>query len=96
MKYNHSKEERHSQPTLGSPVAVAMIVAVVGVLAMLLVDHGPWNRPQVQTAEVSNYKTTGEAARAVGATVTPTPPKAELEPAAPGPKPAQPANPTTP
>ena len=96
MKYGHSKEEIHSQRMLGSPVAVAMIVAVVGVLGILLVDHGPWNRPQVQTADVANYKTTGEAARAVGATVTPTPPKSELEPAAPGPRPAQPANPATP
>ena len=75
---------------------VALAVAIFGILAILIVDHGPWNRPQVQTAEVANYKTTGEAARAVGASVTPTAPKPELEPAAPGPKPAQPANPTTP
>ena len=75
---------------------VALAVAIVGFLAILIVDHGPWNRPQVQTAEVANYKTTGEAARAVGASVTPTTPKPALEPAAPGPKPAQPANPLTP
>ena len=75
---------------------VALAVAIFGILAILIVDHGPWNRPQVQTAEVANYKTTGEAARAVGASVTPTAPKPELEPAAPGPKPAQPANTTTP
>jgi hypothetical protein len=78
------------------PMFVAMAVAVFGVLAMLIVDHGPWNRPEVQTAEVANYKTTGEAARAVGAKVTPTAPKPALEPAAPGPKPAQPADPATP
>jgi len=66
-----------------------------GVLAMLLVDHGPWTRPKVQTAEV-NHKTTGDAARAVGAKVTPTAPKSELEPNVPGPKPAQPANPAPP
>jgi hypothetical protein len=78
------------------PLAVAIAVAVFGVLAILLVDHGPWSRPHVQTAEVANYRTTGEAARAVGATVTPTAPKAEIEPEAPGPKPAQPANPATP
>lgn len=75
---------------------VALAVAIVGFLAILIVDHGPWNRPQVQTAEVANYRTTGEAARAVGASVTPTTPKPALEPAAPGPKPAQPANPLTP
>jgi hypothetical protein len=79
-----------------APLMVALAVAVFGVLAMLLVDHGPWNRPDVQSAEVANYKTTGAAARAAGATVTSTAPKPELEPAAPGPKPAQPANPATP
>jgi hypothetical protein len=78
------------------PMFVALAVAIVGFLAILIVDHGPWNRPQVQTAEVANYRTTGEAARAVGASVTPTTPKPALEPAAPGPKPAQPANPLTP
>lgn len=75
---------------------VALAIAIIGILAILIVDHGPWNRPQVQTAEVANYRTTGEAARAVGASVTSTPPKPELDPTAPGPKPAQPANPTTP
>ena len=89
------KDENHSKRTLGRPVVVAMAVAGFGVLAMLIVDHGPWNRPQVQSAEAANYRTTGEAARAVGALVTPTEPKASLEPDAPGPKPAQPANPAT-
>jgi hypothetical protein len=85
-----------SERTVGSPVVVATAVAIFGVLAMLIVDHGPWSRPTVQTAEIANYHTTGAAARAVGAMVTPTAPKAELEPDAPGPKPAQPASPATP
>jgi hypothetical protein len=68
---------------MGRPVAVAIAVAVVGVLAMLLVDHGPWAHPQVQSAESAYYKTTGEAARAVGASVTPTEPKRLVEPIAP-------------
>jgi hypothetical protein len=93
---NHSSKKDQSKPILDRPVMAAMAVATFGVLAMLIVDHGPWNRPQVQTAEVANYKTTGEAARAVGATVTPTAPKPALEPNAPGPKPAQPANPAMP
>jgi hypothetical protein len=80
----------------GQPVVAAIAVAVFGMLAVLIVDHGPWTRPQVQTAEVANYKSTGEAAQAVGATVAPTAPKASIEPNAPGPKPAQPANPVTP
>jgi hypothetical protein len=71
------------------PVIFALAVAIFGVLAMLLVDHGPWSRPNVQAA-------TGGAAHAAGAQVMPTEPKPELEPAAPGPKPAQPANPQTP
>jgi hypothetical protein len=77
------------------PVTVASAVAIFGVLAMLLVDHGPWSHPTVQPAEVANYHTTGAAAHAVGAQVTPTEPKAEIEPTAPGPKPAQPADPVT-
>jgi hypothetical protein len=68
---------------------------VFGVLAMLIVDHGPWSRPHVQTAEVATYKTTGEAARAAGASVTPTAPKAVIEPDVPGPK-TQPNNPVMP
>jgi hypothetical protein len=83
----------HSKGTLDRPVVVAMAVAVFGVLA---VDHGPWSRPKVKTAEVANYKTTGEAARTAAATVTPTAPKPVLEPIAPEPKPAQPADPATP
>ena len=92
----HSSDRSYSGRTLGRPVMAAMAVATFGVLGMLIVDHGPWNRPQVQIAEVANYKTTGEAARAVGATVTPTAPEPAIEPDAPGPKPAQPANPATP
>jgi hypothetical protein len=89
----------HEQKSFGAngrqPCRDCAAVAIFGVLAMLIVDHGPWSHPRVQTAEVANYKTTGAAARAAGATVTPTSPKPELEPDAPGPKPAQPANPMT-
>jgi hypothetical protein len=83
----------HSKRMDRRPLIAALAVAVFGVLGMLVVDHGPWSRPHVQGAEV-DYTTTGAAARAAGATVTPTAPKPELEPQAPGPKPAQPANPT--
>jgi hypothetical protein len=78
-----------------APLVVASAVALFGVVAMAVVDHGPWNKPNAQTAEV-NYSTTDAAARAVGAKVTPTLPKPALEPVAPGPKPAQPINPATP
>jgi hypothetical protein len=90
------KKSIRSKQTLPRPLVAALAVAVFGVMGMLIVDHGPWNRPKVQTAEIVNYTTTGAAARAAGATVTPTAPKLEVEPVAPGPKPAQPANPTPP
>jgi hypothetical protein len=83
---------RNAQRRIGSPVVIALAVAVLGMLAMLIVDHRPWSRPHIQSAETANYTTTGAAAQAVGATVTPTEPKPQLEPIAPGPKPAQPAN----
>jgi hypothetical protein len=54
----------------------------------------PLEQAQRKTAEVINYPATGAAARAVGATVTPTAPKPALEPVAPGPPLAQPAIPT--
>ena len=84
----------HSMWTLRSPLVIAMAVAAAGVLGMLLVDHGPWNKPHLQTAGV-HYPSTKAAANAVGATVTPTEPKPAIEPDAPGPKPAQPLNPVS-
>jgi len=80
-------------PGRSGPVIVAIAVAIFGALAMLIFDHGPGSRPNVQTAEVANHQTTGQAARAAGAAVGPTAPKPSLEPEAPGPKPAQPASP---
>lgn len=77
----------------GTPLLVAAVVAVLGVLGMLIVDHGPWSKPKLQPAASANYSTTGEAARAAGATVMPSEPKTPIEPIPPGPKPAQPANP---
>lgn len=85
----------HSTRHGGGPLFVAAAVTVVGVLGMLIVDHGPWNKPKVETAAMAHYSTTGEAARAAGAIVVPTEPKSQLEPDAPGPKPVHPANPET-
>src|SRR5260370_1121571 len=76
-------------------VAVAMAVGVLGVLGMLIVDHGPWNKPKVQPAFVASYSSTGEAARAAGAKVMPTEPKLQVEPEPPMPKPVHPVNPAT-
>jgi len=92
----HHSNEGHAKRRGGAPLVIAIVVAVLGILGMLIVDHGPWNKPKIHTAAVANYSTTGEAAREAGATVTPTEPKAQLEPDAPGPKPVHPANPATP
>lgn len=95
MQEDRGKIENRSKGSRRGPLMVTMAVAAFGVLAMLIVDHGPWSGPQVQSAEVATYKTTGEAARAVGASVIPTAPKAGIEPAALGPK-VQPNNPVMP
>jgi hypothetical protein len=76
----------------GAPLKVAIGVAILGVLGILIVDHGPWNKPKVQHPTIANYSTTGEAARAAGAQVMPTEPKLEVEPEPPVPKPVHPAN----
>jgi hypothetical protein len=78
---------------IAHPAIIALAVAVLSISAMLIVDHGSWSHPQIQTAEVATYKTTGEAARAVGAEVRPTEPKAPLQPAPLAPESVQPANP---
>jgi len=95
METLHAKES-HAKRHGGTPLVVAIVIAILGVLGLLIVDHGPWNKPNVHTAEVANYSTTGEAARAAGATVVPTEPKPRLEPDAPGPEPVHPVNPVTP
>ena len=84
--------EDHLSRSGGAPLKVAIAVAVLGVLSMLVVDHGPWSKPQVQHPMIANYSTTGEAARAAGAQVMPTEPKLDVEPSPPVPKPVYPAN----
>ncbi|MCP3476974.1 hypothetical protein NLM33_43230 [Bradyrhizobium sp. CCGUVB1N3] len=81
---------------LRHPGVIALIVAGVTIAAMLLVDHGPWSRAKVQPAHVAMYHTTGEAARAAGATVLPTDPRSRIEPARPGPETSPAVNPVTP
>lgn len=77
----------------GVPLKVAISVAVFGVLGMLIVDHGPWNKPKAQPAFMASYSSTGEAARAAGAKVMPTEPRLQVEPEPPMPKPVHPVNP---
>jgi hypothetical protein len=96
MKRELSTGEKPSLRKVRGPVVVAAAIAVTGVLAMAVVDHGPWSRPQTEAADIAIHTTTGESARAAGATVTPTARKSEVEPVAPGPKRAQTVNPVTP
>ena len=85
--------EDHLNRRGGAPLKAAIAVAVLGMLALLIVDHGPWSKPKVQPAFMASYSSTGEAARAVGAKVTPTEPKLQVEPEPPVPKPVHPVNP---
>jgi hypothetical protein len=75
------------------PVIVATVVAVMGFVGLLLVNHGPWKKPKVQNETMIQYGTTAGSAAAVGAVVTPTEQKPEIEPAVPGPKRVAPAIP---
>jgi len=74
-----------------APMVASVAVAVFGVLAMLVVDHGPWSIPHLKTA-IMSYGNTRAAAKAAGATVTPTVPKSPIEPKAAGPKRAAPVD----
>ena len=85
--------ENHLRRSGGTPLLVAIAIAVLGMFGILIVDHGPWNKPTVSSAVVANYSTTGEAARAAGAEVLPTEPRLQVEPDAAGPEPVHPVSP---
>ena len=72
------------------PVTIATVVAVMGFAGLLLVNHGPWNKPNIKDQTMIQHGTTAGSAAAVGAAVTPTEQKPEIEPAVPGPKPVAP------
>jgi hypothetical protein len=69
------------------------VVAAFSVLGLLIIDFGPWNKPKMQSATTATYSTTGEAARATGATITPTEPQSAIEPLPASPKPVHPVTP---
>lgn len=81
---------------LRHPGVIAMIVAGLTIVAMLIVDHGPWSRAKTQPAHLAMHATTGEAARAAGARVLPTEARSPVEPERPGPKTSPLVNPVTP
>ncbi len=91
---SHNSTDRsrwNSTWIIRSPLGVALVVAAFSVSALLVVDHGPWNKPHLRTALI-NYGTTSAAAQAVGAKVLQTEPKSPLEPDPSGPKPVAPVN----
>jgi hypothetical protein len=88
-----SAAENAPKRKMNTALAIAIAVAVGGVVALLLVHHGPWNRPVVASPAVVRNTDTAAAAKAAGAIITPTDPKPAIEPTATGPKPAQPAVP---
>jgi hypothetical protein len=61
------------KPIIGVPL-FAVAIAAISLVALLVVDHGPWSKPQVLPAHMVEYSSTAAAAKAAGATVTPTPP----------------------
>lgn len=76
------------------PVLVALAIAIFGIVAMLVIDHGPWSRPQARTASLSDHQmATTQAAHDAGASVAPTAPQPAVEPEPPGPTQAEPPNP---
>jgi hypothetical protein len=79
--------ERIRGKELGRPLAIAAAVAVLSLVAFLIVEFGPWNRPP------PDREATREAAQSVGAKVIPTQPKLSVEPTPAGPRPVQPASP---
>jgi hypothetical protein len=57
------------------PAMIAGAIAAIGVLALLFVNHGPWNAPEVPSETMIQSGITAAAADAAGVTVTRTPPK---------------------
>ena len=47
--------ESHAKQKGARPVWIAIAIAIFGVLAMLIVDHGPWSRTHVQTAQIASH-----------------------------------------
>jgi hypothetical protein len=62
--------EAHNPKRSLEAAAIALTVAVFGALSLLIVDHGLWNRPHVES--VRAHAATEAAAEADGALVTPT------------------------
>ena len=50
----------HAKRNGVKPVYVALAIAILGIVAMLLIDHGPWAHPHAQdVATAATFQTTG-------------------------------------
>lgn len=96
MDADRTRHSARSTSMTRHPGVIALAVAIFGIAAMLLVDHGPWSRAKVHNVELAMHRTTGEAASAAGASVAPTAPKSAVEPERPGPGTSPAVNPVTP
>jgi hypothetical protein len=52
------------------PAIIATAMAAMGLAGLLIVDHGPWNKPAVKKETMIQYGTTAASA-AASAAVTP-------------------------
>jgi hypothetical protein len=59
-------------PSRLGPATIALAIAVVGLVALLLVDHGPWNKPSAGNTTMIEVGRTAGVAAAAGAVVTDT------------------------
>jgi hypothetical protein len=75
------------------PLATAIAVALVCVVALIFLVRDRWHSPEIKPAEEARTSTTGQVAHAAGAMVLPTDPMLTVEPKPSGPKQAQPAVP---
>jgi hypothetical protein len=62
--------EDHNPKRFLRPAAIALTVAVFGMLSLLIVDHGLRNRPYVESPRA--HAASEAAAQAGGAPITPT------------------------
>jgi hypothetical protein len=62
-------EDYNPRRSLGA-LAIALTAAIFGTLSLLIVDHGLWNRPHLESARA--HAATEAAAEADGAFVSPT------------------------
>jgi hypothetical protein len=59
-------------PTLRRPATITVAVAIVGLVSLLWVDHGPWGKLSAETGTMAEVGRTAGIAAAAGAVITET------------------------